>query len=115
MGLWQVALQRETAAHVIAGGRSCPTYGLPEWVCSVLHLVTGLCRTVTTGRFDRFGGHFDTARGGPSNSDDGGIYRPWIAEFPCCPHHLEAQGLTYWSTPQASTLDPAEQAEIGGP
>lgn len=109
MSAYEAALLRESVAHVLAGGRVCPVYGLPHWVCSTLHLITGVCRTVTTGRFERVSGGF------ASNADKSGIYRPWIVSRPECPHHPDAQGETYWSTPAASTLDCEQQAIQGGP
>lgn len=99
---WQHALQLEGAVHVLAGGSLCPLYQLPAWVCSTLHILTGVCRTVTEGEFHRL----DSA-----SSDwvdvyqSGGIYRPWIAYRAWCPHHPEGAGHSYWSTAAAAALD----------
>lgn len=101
---WQHALQLEGAVHVLAGGSLCPLYQLPAWACSTLHILTGICRTVTNGAFERFSGPtFSSDWEGVSRS--GGIYRPWIAYRAWCPHHPEGAGHTYWSTAAASTLD----------
>ena len=96
---WTQILQREAASHALAGKRVCPVYALPHWVCATLHLITGMCRTITTGRFERITVEFE------EDVDPSGIYRPWIAEHYCCPHDPEAIGSTYWSTAAASTLD----------
>ena len=110
MSDWEQVLQREAAAHVLAGGRVCPLYRLPAWVCSTLHLLTGVCRTVTTGAFGRF-----TSPWPEDSADDGGTYRPWIAHHYCCPHDPDSAGATYWSTVAASTLDPKQLSIQGGP
>lgn len=47
-------LQRECVVAALAGPKLCPAYHLPCWACLALHLLTGVMRAVTSGRFAWF-------------------------------------------------------------
>lgn len=92
MNACEDALLRETAAHVIAGGRACPQHELPCWICGALNTLTYTLRCVTHGRFGRFSGwSFAWVTTGA-----------WVAwsgsPTAMCSHHpaLEPEMLGFW-------------------
>lgn len=103
--------ERECAVTALAGAQVCALYGLPCWLCIVLHILTGTLRNVTEGRFYRFGGFtffsLDVERsvlGSPAL---------------VCPHHpgastieyAQRHGPSYWySTEPSLTSTPVTPA-----
>lgn len=97
----RAAWERECAVAALAGQQLCPRYGMPCWVCCLLHVLTGTLRSVTEGRFDRFEGHsiFKWV-GGTADRSTRWVASPGLI----CPHHRETvnpeylgrHGQSYW-------------------
>lgn len=93
-----VVLERELAVAVLAGQRFCPIFHLPCWICTTLHVLTGVVRSVTEGRFERF-------RERRFEMFEPWFAEPWLRDDPICVHSTGASGDHYWNTAEASMTD----------
>jgi hypothetical protein len=105
----EIVWERECAVAVLANQNLCPKYHMPCWVCCLLHLLTGLLRSVVSGRFDRF--QLSAHNATWLEDRDGHVAKYCASPDLVCPHHAATRSddyllhaYPYWGYEEASSI-----------
>lgn len=105
----ELVWERQCAVAALAHQNICPKYHMPCWVCCLLHLLTGLLRSVVSGRFDRF--QLSAHNATWPEDRTGHLSKSCASLDLICPHHPEThsddylqRATPYWDYEEASSI-----------